>query len=77
MLSTEQCRHVASRKFFGGQGQVMEGQNFFYSDKHDGMKCLYQYYFCILIKTSRRVFYEFYEFIMGNKHKDLGLKAKL
>jgi len=53
----------------------MEGQNFsVYSDDNDGIKCLYRYYTRILIITNRRVFYEF---IMGNKHKVLGFKAKL
>jgi len=38
-------RHVASRKFFGGQGQIMKGQNFFvYSDENEGIKCLDRYY---------------------------------
>jgi len=53
----------------------MEGQNFFvYSDENDGIKCFCWYYTRILIITSRRVFYEF---IMGNKQKVMGFKAKL
>jgi len=49
-------RHVASQKFLEGQGQIMEGQNFFvYSDENEGIKCLYRYYTRIAIITSRRV----------------------
>jgi len=38
-------RHIASQKIFGGQWQIMEGQNIFvYSDENEGIKCLYRYY---------------------------------
>jgi len=54
--------------FLGGHRQIMEGQNFFvYSDKNEGIKCLYRYY-------TRKVFYEFK---MRNKHEVLGSKAKI
>jgi len=42
-------RDIASRKFFRGQGQIIEGQNFFvYSEENDGIKCLNRYYTGIL-----------------------------
>jgi len=40
-LRTIPARDVASRKFFGGQGQIYGGAKFFaYSDENDGIKCL-------------------------------------
>jgi len=71
LLELHQAR--SQPELFGGQGQIMERQNFFvYSDENDGIKCLCRYYTRILIITSRRVFYEF---IMGNKHEVLGFRV--
>jgi len=60
----------------GRQEQTMEGQNFFIcSDENKGIKCLYRFYACIFIITSRP--YGIYEFMMGNKLEVVRSKAKL
>jgi len=42
-MTSSFCLHVASRKIFGGLGQIMEGQNFFvYFDEYEGIKRLYR-----------------------------------
>jgi len=54
----------------------MEGQNFFvYTDENEGIKCFYRY--CTDTYNDKQARMVFYEFIMGNKHKVLGFKAKL
>jgi len=62
------ARQVASRKFFWGQEQIMEGQNFFvYTNENEGMFALVLYSFMLI-----------YELIFGNKHEVLlRSKAKL